>query len=116
MAERAATATLTAPALAAYDLREAAAIRAFVERHPEVLDTLAEAPARIAAVFGEVSPLRLELLYDPEEADTDHLRLLIPAGLSPPEALARLDELDDDWWRGVAASVDGRLVIDVDFQ
>jgi hypothetical protein len=115
MAERAATATLTAPALAAYDLREAAAIRAFVERHPEVLDALAEAPARIAAVFDDVQRLGLEFFIDPEGGHEGELTLLIPSDASPEEFLDRVAALDESWLLDLPCEVSRLLGVSRDY-
>jgi len=115
MATRASTATLTAPALAAYDLREAAAIRAFVERHPEVLDALAEAPARIAAIFGEVGRLQLELFVSEEGDHAGQLFILIPTTLAVSAASDSLSELDGGWYSALAADTRSHLCLDLEF-
>jgi len=116
MATRAATATLTAPALAAYDLRDAAAIRAFVERHPEVLDALAEAPARIAAVFDDVQRLGLEFFIDPEGGHEGELTLLIPSDASPEEFVALIRRVREQWLLDVPVDVSRLISLSRDYK
>jgi hypothetical protein len=87
-----------------YRLRERSQVLEFINKHPFLLPVLLEAPAEIRQYFPD-SQLFLEVVPDAEIPDWVHLVLSILMTLEPNDAVARLNQLDNDWSRSLPYQV-----------
>lgn len=98
-----------------YTLREPAEVFKFLEDHPQLVETLLEAPDHIRKYFGETE-LVLEVVTDPDiEELTQDLFLYIRVDLEPEEGLSRLDQLDDDWGFEAYRENQGEFIIHLEY-
>lgn len=77
----------------------------FIEKHPNLLSLLSEAPQQIFSIFGKDAELTLELHKDPEEA-YDELFVVIKTKRT--DAVELLEKLDK-WFLRIAKDVDNKL-------
>ncbi len=96
-----------------YAVRDRETVERFLARHRFLVPVLGEARHSIAAIFGPETPVRLELVTDPEEGDSA-LFARIETTLPVPAALDRLNRLSDDWWLDALPAAQGFLHIDVE--
>ncbi len=80
-----------------YTLRGQTEVLQFLEQYPFLISVLLEAPEKIRHYFPD-SQLFLEVSIDPEITDYAQMVLSILMNLDPYNAVARLNQLDMDWW------------------
>jgi hypothetical protein len=95
-----------------YQIENPEEVAAYVREHPTVVSILAEAPSEIRAVFGNAAPPRLQLEWDPEEADC-WLFVGIPSADVGPAALPLINELEERWLLDRMTATDATVVFDV---
>lgn len=98
-----------------YMFRGRADVLRFLGRCPFLVPLLLEAYIQIGGYF-PLSPVFLEVVTDPEGAGENQLVMSIAGDFSSDEALAQLDEFDEDWWLDALGRTQGKLCIDVEFQ
>ena len=92
-------------------------VKAFLDKHDDLAPLLIEATAPIRRLFGEKTPVVLEVFRDPEaEEDESELFALIQTNLPVEEARGLRAQLDEEWWLENSARADCRLNIDVEFR
>lgn len=99
-----------------YILRERTEVIQFIEEHPSLAPLLLEAYGKIADLFGPYPHIFLEIITDPEAAESRQLVAFISTILPPNSALDRLMQLDEDWWLEVLEGADGNLCITLEFE
>lgn len=85
---------------------------AYAAKHPDVVPVLAEAPAAIRRVFGNVRPY-VEIVEDPEEKWRT-LVVTVPTREAPAQALDRLDRLDATWFTDAARRCAFTMIVTVE--
>ena len=86
----------------------------YLRQYPHLLPLLAEAAAVIPRYFPDDLRLVLEVFSDNETGETDReLFIVAQTSLEPEEALARLHQLDEEWWLDVSPNGPGTLVVTV---
>jgi len=98
-----------------YIFRETQEVSRFLEDNPFLVLLLLEAYGQIDRYFGPYPRVFLEVVTDPEAPEDRELFALIYTGLTPDEALDRLDHFDRDWWLDASHTAQGKLCIDVEF-
>ena len=101
-------------------LRQAFVLRGDVEgltdEIPQLVPLLLEVRAQVVRFFGPDVPVVLELVQNPEAADAlPELFAYIQTRLPVPEAKARLEKLDEQWWLDALARGDGRLNVALEY-
>ncbi len=82
-----------------FELRNAEAVNAFIEKYPELGDFLKESHRRLRRFFGAEPSFVLEVVRDPEaSAPSDFLFVNIRTTLPVDDAMARLDQFDEEWY------------------
>lgn len=90
---------------AAYEFADEREVTAFLEEHPQLIPILEQARERLAARFGSDTPVRLEVVLDPEnEVDRTLVARAETGQLPAREALDRLWAFYDDWGGPIPAS------------
>ncbi len=83
----------------AYALRNAPACDAYFAAHPQVADFLQASYGQLRRFFGPEANLVLEVVRDPEASvPSDFLFVNIRTSMPVDDALARLDQFDEDWY------------------
>jgi hypothetical protein len=83
----------------AYALRNAPACDAYFAAHPQVADFLQASYGQLRRFFGPEASLVLEVVRDPEASvPSDFLFVNIRTSMPVDDALARLDQFDEDWY------------------
>jgi len=98
-----------------YIFRRSPEVMEFLEAHPFLVPLLVEAHDKIGEYFGPQPEVVLEIVTDPEVDDDRELFAFIQTGLSPEQALDKLERLDDDWWLDAADRSEGKLCLHVEF-
>ena len=98
-----------------YSLRDAAAVRRFLQACPQLIELLLEAHVYLQEYFGPDPQVTLEVVSDPEAESMDELFAYILTSLPVDEALARLDKLDEEWFLDQLDRVDGQLNFNLEF-
>ncbi len=80
-----------------YAFRNRDEVRGFIEQHPRLASILQQAPAEIRKYFPD-SYLSLQLSVDPEEPDFVELVVWVATSYDPKTAVAKLLDMDRDWW------------------
>ncbi len=80
-----------------YYVQGRSAVEAFIEEHPSLVRLLVEASSAIRRNFGQGQRIILEIVRDPEAEDVQELVAYIDTPLSVPEAMERLNRVDQDW-------------------
>jgi hypothetical protein len=93
---------------AQYEIENPDEVEAYVAELPSVTAILAEAPNEIQAVFGNQSPPRLRLTWDPEDGDC-WLFVRIPVEDEGPAALPLIEALEQRWWLDRMTATDATL-------
>lgn len=100
-----------------YAFRDAPDVRAFLFDNLDLIDMAYRAPAAINDVFGEGTPLALDVLWDPEdEASNGVLFAVIRTELEPHETRPLLARLRRAWLFDAARRTRGRFNVDVEFE
>jgi hypothetical protein len=102
------------------DLGEAFAFRGDVQsmtdRNPHLVSLLREAREQVDRVFGSSAPIDLEVVENPEAADSSpELFAFIQTPLPVPAARERLERLDEEWWLDALPRAEGRLNIALEY-
>ncbi|MBV9020754.1 MAG: hypothetical protein JOZ71_08565 [Ktedonobacteraceae bacterium] len=100
---------------AVYSFRNKQKILRFLETKQFLILLLLEARFHIAKFFPG-SEVFLEIDTDPEAPTDEQLVAFIATSLPSNEALARLKQLDEDWWLNALDRAQGKLCITVEFQ
>jgi hypothetical protein len=79
-------------------VRDVAAVDAYIRHYPGVADLIRESSAEIHHIFGFDAGLVLDIPPDYEEDDVAHLYVRIHTPLEIDDALDRLDRFNDEWW------------------
>lgn len=98
-----------------FTLRRTEEVRQFLEAHPFLISLLKEARARIDEYFGSHNDVVLEVVTEPEADDDRELFAFVQTDLPHQEALARLEQLDEDWWLDASDRAQGKLCMHVEF-
>ncbi len=88
----------------------------FLVLHPQVVPLLIEARPLLAEHFGPETPVRLEVVVDPESDAEDgqaQLFAMVLTGLEPEEARPLLRRFDHEWWLPRLRQSDGRLAFGI---
>jgi len=80
-----------------YTFRNRDEVRGFIEEHPGLVPILQRAPVEIRKYFPG-SCLSLEVSVDPEEPDFVELVVWVATSYDPKTAVAKLLQMDGDWW------------------
>jgi len=97
-----------------YSLRDEAEVAAYLRDRPGTLNALAEIANMVPEYFPG-RPVALNVLHDPEEPLVT-LCVLIQAGRDVPDARARLDRFDHEWWFDSAVEMDPDICVDVEYR
>lgn len=95
-----------------FDGGEDESVARFVREHRLLEPLLHGLRHEVDARFGPGTPVRLDVVTDPEEGDVA-LFARIGAKLPVDEAVRRLDAFVDAWWLGRLPQADGLLHLDV---
>ena len=98
-----------------YIFRNRSEVMGFAVNNSFLLQPLHEAYNQIRNYFGESVQAVLEVVADPEFFEDQELVIFIRTDLSPDEAFEKLEQMDDEWWLDVPATVRKNLCIDVEF-
>lgn len=80
-----------------YTLRNALEVKAFLVKHPNLMQLLFEAKEVLENFFG-ATEIAMELVSDLESSNSKKLFAYVSTKLSPSEALASLDAFDEAWF------------------
>lgn len=97
-----------------YAFRRREEVVNFLSDNPFLAPLLQDARPQIETYFRSYTQLILEVVTDPEAVDDRELVLFIQTDLPPEEALASLDQLDDNWWLEASRASRGKLCIHVE--
>ncbi len=82
-----------------YHLRNAQQVREYLQSYPQLLQFLLDSYKRLRKYFGFEAKFELEVVTDPEvEYQTRFLFVYIRTSLDVDDALARLEQFDDEWY------------------
>ena len=99
-----------------YVLREPEAIRAFVDRHPDVTDVLSEAVWRIPESLPSDERIALELVHDPDDdGDPGTLFAIVRTRLGAEEIRPILARMHHEWVIDAVRRAGGRFNVHVEF-
>ncbi len=98
-----------------YIFRNRSEVMDFAVNNSFLLQPLHEAWDQIRNYFGESVQAVLEVVADPEFFEDQELVIFIRTDLSPDEAFEKMEQMDDEWWLDVPATVRKNLCIDVEF-
>ena len=98
-----------------YIFRNRSEVVEFAVNNSFLLQPLYEAYKQIRNYFGESAQAVLEVVADPEFFEDRELVIFIRTDLSPDEAFKKMEQMDDEWWLNVPATVRKNLCIDVEF-
>jgi hypothetical protein len=87
----------------------------FLRENTDLFAALFEGRAKLGALFGETTPVRLEFEQDPELPERRYLCARAVTGVSVPQAIARMDRFDEEWWLDRIRTYGRRLVFIVEF-
>ena len=96
-----------------YLVRESEQVESYLRLYPILIDALVDARPLIARYFGEQTKVELDVVDDPESADTRELYAVIRSPYEPTETLDRLAHLDDEWLPKTPPEILERLVISI---
>ncbi len=98
-----------------YEINDPAAVSDYVRRFPFVIALLEEARPQLDRHFDAGTPVRLEVVADPEAAPPDNQQLFVVVlpDLAPDDAYARLARFDEEWFLDAAPRIRGRFNVDV---
>jgi hypothetical protein len=86
-------------------------VSGFLKTYPFLIPLLDEAYSKIGDYFGSKPNIVLEVVTDPEADDDRQLVAYIQTQFDVDEALARLDQLDENWWFKASRKGHGKLCI-----
>lgn len=98
-----------------YDFRSDAAVEAFLEENPHLVQVLLGAYDRIRKYFGWGTRLVLKVSRDPEAREAGQLFVQIQTKLRPKAARTLLSVLDQEWWHGVYPTTKGNMTIGLEY-
>lgn len=98
-----------------YSLRTPLQVRRFLGEHPFLAPLLVAAYDVTIRYFTPLS-LALELIADPDSTDDEQLVLFVALQLTPPEAFAKLERFDNEWWLDAMDEAQGHLCISLEFR
>jgi hypothetical protein len=92
-------------------------VSSFLEKNYFLIPIVLEADGEIKKYFPyiDAEDLKLEKFFNPETQE-EKLFITIMVELTPEEALRRLDELKNNWWRSNIKKTQWKLRIDVGFK
>lgn len=88
------------PALAdRYELRNSAAVVAYIDEHPQLTGFLLDGYDQLRMVFGDAMGFALEVVRDPEiPLSSDFLFVTIPTSMPVDDAMDHLQQFDTAWY------------------
>ena len=98
-----------------YDLRDDAAVEAFLEEYPHLIQVLIGAYDGVRKYFGRGTRLALKVSSDPEARGDGQLFVQIGTRLRPREARTLLSALRQEWWHGVYSATKGKMTIGLEY-
>ncbi len=98
-----------------YEIRNPSKVAEFLSENLFLLDLLKEIPAQIREVFGNEQNLKLELFFDPEDANYHRLSISIPTRAELEKSSSRLKEFDEKWWFANERKSRSKILIDLEF-
>lgn len=98
-----------------YIFDEPEEIRAFLGRHPYLIDILVSARDPIERSFGKRASVQLWFYVDPEEEadDAESLGAIISSSLPLDDARQALRTFENLWWLDHISRSDARLTFDI---
>jgi len=90
----------------------------FLKLYPHIVQLLIEARPLLARHFGPETPIRLEVVVDPESDAEDgdaQLFAFVETPLEPEEARPKLWQFKDQWWLERFRRSDGRLAFGLSY-
>lgn len=107
--------TLDAAALSAdFTMIDAAAVNAFLDRHPGLVGTILAAKDTLRRFFPE-EPLRLDVARDPEYPADRQIEICVVTHREVDDALNQLDRFDDEWLAIVDGKADDHVLVTLAF-
>ena len=104
---------------AIYTFKDQEQVRQFLEANPLAPTLLQEASVPLSRVFGAETPIRLEVVSEPEFPQQRQLCALIMADMGTPEkaeeAEQRLRRLHEEWLIHLPRAHSGNVHFDVEF-
>jgi hypothetical protein len=97
-----------------YTLRKADEVIGYIRENPHLLPFLKFAPDLIKKYFPK-APLFLTLFIDPDNLTDRYLTIYIGTNYNVDETLARLYELEDEWFFYVIEKTNRKLTILIEF-
>ena len=98
-----------------YDFRSDAAVEAFLEENPHLIQVLLGAYDRVRKYFGWGTRLVLKVSSDLEARGDGQLFVQIRTKLRPKEARTLLSALRQEWWHGVYSATKGKMTIGLEY-
>jgi hypothetical protein len=97
-----------------YQFRNHSEVKNYLSQNSFLVNVLLEPLAKIRNYFGQDTQIALEVVCDPEDGDTKQFAFILTP-LSAQDALARRDQLDEEWWLEASGRAQGKLIVDVEF-
>jgi hypothetical protein len=91
-------------------------VQSMTDGNPHLVPLLLEAREQVDRVFGSSAPIVLEVVENPEAADSSpELFAFIQTPLPVPAAREKLEQLDEEWWLDALPRAEGRLNIALEY-
>lgn len=97
-----------------FNIIDPSAIANFIEKNSFLFPLLIEAQNQIKKHFPD-APLKLDIIYDPEEPSATQLVVRVGVTMEPVEAVERLDALDNEWWLDNMFNAKNKLCINLEW-
>ena len=98
-----------------YDFRQRDRVIEFLQERPFLVPLLLKARSKISQYFPGYPRVFLEVVEDPDVPEDVQLVASIRTGLSPDEALDKLDSFDKGWWLQSMEEANAQLCVHVEF-
>jgi hypothetical protein len=95
-----------------YEVADYSSVFFFLRRNSFLVPLILGTHAEIVSSFGPTARARLEVLADPGSRSSAQLLVVILTNLTVPEAMGRLDVLDERWWLRVLPLARNMMSID----
>lgn len=99
-----------------FDVREPAAVRAYLRDNPDLLPLIRAAAREVPAYFDVADRLVLDLSQNPEDPDDDQLFVLVPTRRGHLVVRGQLARAHREWLVPTAHRTVGRLGVDVELR
>jgi hypothetical protein len=99
-----------------YLFRNKKQVFAFIQENPYLIDLLVDAYQKIQYFFSSCTEVFLQIVGEPESSNDKQLIAWISLSLNPDEAIARLDQFDEEWWLDEMERAQDKLCFTIEFQ